>query len=462
MTGTTTPSGAPAPRGQRRPAVPGQRSVTPAAGAARGVAVQRTRNALESARASLRGTPGQLRVAGIASVIACLAFATLAGWALQLRASSLVQAQAHADQLVRIQQIASDVVAADSQFTNGYLTFGQDSTAQLADYDQAVGDASHLIAAAAQAEPADAAELASVNQALSSYTARVASARANNKQGFQVGVGYLRQASSLLRAQSTSPAMLPTLNRLVSDNATRVDDAFAASRTATWLLVLAGVLGLGVLLVAQFRVALRSHRFLNVPLVTATAAVLVALIAGGAAMATAQSRADQVKDKSYAATLALANARISAYVGKSYQSITLIYIGTGGDYPTSQKAYGTSVATAKEKLGAAATATGEDAGTAQLAAWTAKSTELYATAQSDWQKAAEQATQTATGSVNALFTAFDLATQPALTTQVAAVDDGLGSMHGLLVVLAWAAVLLGVVAAGAAWLGISLRLEEYR
>jgi hypothetical protein len=425
------------------------------------VAVQRTRNALESARASLRGTPGQLRVAGIASVIACLAFAALAGWALQQRASSLVQAQAHADQLVRIQQIASDVVAADSQFTNGYLTFGQDSTTQLAEYDQAVSDASRLIATAAQAEPADAAELASVNEALGTYTARVASARANNKQGFQVGVGYLRQASSLLQAKSP-PTMLPTLNRLVSDNATRVDDAFSTSRMATWLLVLAGLLGLGVLLVAQFRVALRSHRFLNVPLVTATAAVLVALIAGGAAMATAQSRADQVKDKSYAATLALANARISAYVGKSYQSITLIYIGTGGDYPTSQKAYQGQVDTAKAKLAAAATATGGGVGSAELAAWTAASDKLYTTAQSNWQAAAGQATQTAAGSVNALFTAFDDATRPALTTQVSAVDDGLGGMHGLLIVLAWAAVLLGVLAAGAAWLGISLRLEEYR
>ena len=460
MSGTTARPGPATPQGQRTQ-VPGPRTGTGTPAPARGLAARRVRHVVDAARASLEGTPGRLRLAGIAGVIACLAFAGLAGLALHQRSSALSQAREHADQLVRIQQIASDLVEADSQFTNGYLTFGQDSTAQLEAYDQAVAEASRLIAVASRAEPGDAPELATVNDALSQYTARVAAARANNKQGYQVGIGYLRQASSLLRSDASPINMLPTLDRLVVDNARRVDDAFAASRNATWLLIAAGVLGLGTLLTVQGWVALRSHRVLNAPLVGATAAVLVVLVVGGVAMATAQSKANQVKDESYAATLALANARISAYVGKSYQSITLIYIGTGGDYPTSQKAYQDQVKTAKSRLDAAA-ATGASAGEAELARWTAANDALTTAAGSNWISAAAQASSTESGSVNALFTAFDDATRPALDRQAAAVDDGLSGAHTALVVLAWLALLLGIVAAGAAWLGISMRLEEYR
>lgn len=461
MTGITAQPGAPAPGAGQRP-VPGQRTVTPSVGpgTARG-AVARGRGVLDKVRASLRGSPGQLRSAGIVAVVACLAFAGLAAWALQLRASALSAARDHAAQLVRVQQIASDLVAADSQFTNGYLTFGQDSTAQLNAYDAAIADAAKLIAEASRAEPDDAAELSTVNEALATYTARVAAARANNKQGYQVGVGYLRQASDLLRSDARSPNLLPTLDKLVSDNAARVDDAFAVSRLATWLLVAAALIGLGALGYVQVWLARRSHRFLNLPLVAATTAVIVGLVAGTVVMVTAQSKARQVKDHSYAATLALANARIAAYVGKSYQSITLIYIGTGGDYPGSQVNYTAQVGKAKDRL-AAASAGGADVGATELQNWVAASDKLYTAALGDWVSAATSATQTGAGSVNTLFASFDQATRPALATQATAVEDGLSGSHGALVVLGWLALLLGIVAAGLAWAGISLRLEEYR
>jgi hypothetical protein len=402
-------------------------------------------------------------VAGIACVAACLVFAGLAALALQSRAGALSAARDHAAQLVRLQQIASHLVEADSQFTNGYLTFGQDSTAQLNGYDQAMAEASRLVTVAAQAEPDDADELSLVNDALSQYTARVAAARANNKQGYQVGVGYLRQASTLLRSPSSSVNLLPTLNRLISDNAARVDDSFAAAGRAAWLLAAAGVLGLGTLATVQFWLARRSHRFLNLPLLAATVAVLVGLVAGAVVMMTAQSRADQVRDNSYAATRALANARIAAYVGKSHQSITLIYIGTGGDYPTSQKDYQGQVADAKAALGRAAGAgAGAEVGSTDLTRWIAASDELTTAAQTDWISAAAKATSTAPGTVNTLFAAFDQGTRPALDTQATAVRDGLNGTQGALTTIGWLVLLLGVAAAGATWLGISLRLEEYR
>jgi hypothetical protein len=265
----------------------------------------------------------------------------------------------------------------------------------------------------------------------------------------------------LLRSPSSSANLLPTLNRLISDNAARVDDSFAAARRAAWLLAAAGVLGLGTLVTAQFWLARRSHRVLNLPLLAATVAVLVGLVVGAAVMMTAQSRADQVRDNSYAATRALANARIAAYVGKSHQSITLIYIGTGGDYPTSQKDYQEQAVAAKAALGRAAGA-GAEVGSTDLTRWIAASDELTTAAQTDWISAAAKATSTAPGTVNALFAAFDRGTGPVLKTQATAVDDGLRGTQGALTAIGWLVLLFGVAAAGAAWLGISLRLEEYR
>jgi len=73
------------------------------------------------------------------------------------------------------------------------------------------------------------------------------------------------------------------------------------------------VFGLGAV---QVWLARTTRRYLNLPLVAASAAVVLVLIAGGLVMAAAQRSANDVKDGSYAATLALAKARIAAYSGK--------------------------------------------------------------------------------------------------------------------------------------------------
>lgn len=457
-TGTGAGTGTPVAAASRVTPVPPSADATVAA---RALAARRTRGALAAARARLRGTPGRLRIAGIAAVLGCLAFALLGASASQARADALAQARAHAGQLVRVQTIASQVVSADSQFTNGFLAFGLASPGQLTSYDEAVSAASELIAEAAGAEPADAADLATVTDALTEYTARVEAARAGNRLGLQVGVGYLRQASTILQSPAAPSNLLPTLRRLADTNSARVDDAFAASARAGWRLAAAAVLGLGVLAVVQVWLARRVRRIINLPLAVATVAVVVALAVGGLAMVTAQRRATDVRDGSYAATLALANARIAVSEARSYENITLIYVGTGGNYPASQDAYEKQIAIAKAQLAQAAR-TGSEVGAAQLKAWTAANAEVYRAARDDWVPATRQATADGAGTVNGRFAALDAATRPELARQAEAVDDGLDRSRGALSVTSWLALVLGIAAALASWLGISLRLEEYR
>lgn len=444
-------AGRPGPRGLNPVTPPGPDSRRTARTAARRQA---------AVRSFFEGTPGRLRLLGIGAVLACLVLSLVGSAAFSTRQSALADARADAAQLIRVQEIATQLVKADSLFTNGYLAYGLESPANLTKYDAALTEASSLIAEASRANGDDAAELAKVNAALSEYTARVASARANNNQGYQVATGYLRQASDLLRGNEKTKiaGMLPTLQQLMGDNSRRVDDAYSRSGWATWILLATVLLGLGGLIAVQVRLARLSRRYLNVPLVGASGAVLLVLATGAVVMIGAQSSANRVYDSSYTALQNVATARIQAYTAKSAESISLIYRGTGGDFGSADNQYEAATKEAAAKL----TGVG---GTAELDAWKAAHQKVITTAggpeQDAWQRAAKEAS--ADGSaINSTFDALDTVTGRALERNAAQVDSGLTSGHLGLILLTWIAVVVGVVAAAAGWGGIAQRLEEYR
>lgn len=423
-------------------------------------------------RASLstvfEGTPGRLRLMGVAAVLSCLALSLLGFSAFSARAGALADARSDAAQLIRVQQIATKLVEADSLFTNGNLAYGLESTSNLAAYDSAIREASNLVAEAAQAKPADAAALAEVNEQLTEYTARVASARANNVHAYQVATGYLRQANVLLRGDGDTgkvKGMLPTLQTLMATSDGRVDDAYDRSRLATWLLAGAVLLTLGGLVAVQVRLARRTHRYLNIPLAGASVVALLVLGVGSVVMVSAQANANDVRDTSYRALQNVARARIAAYTAKSAESISLIYLGTGGNYAAAQQQFEQSTQDAAARLKEVPGAASGGVGASELAAWKAKHGEIYKKASTSWQAAAKEATKdAAAGSVtlNSTFAALEKVTSDALDTQARSVDSGLLSGRVPLTALSWVAIVAGLLAAVAAWAGIAQRLEEYR
>jgi len=304
-----------------------------------------------------------------------------------------------------------------------------------------------------------------VNQALTLYTARVAAARSNNALGYPVATGYLRQAANLLRNQQPDqPAMLPTLSRLIDANTSRVNDAYSASNWATLRLALAAVLVLVALGVVQVWLARVTHRWINVQLAAATVAVLVVLVAGTVVMVNAQSRANDVRDGAYASTLDLALARINVFTAKSQESISLIYLGTGGGYAEAEKGFQDSLGKAKAQLKRVADADADNSGLDTVSqSWESTHKKVYDQAQTDWTGAAKLASAKAgTGNLNGTFNQVDQATDKVLTSRSQAVYDGLTSSHVPLLVLGWITLVVGLIAAGAAWAGVSQRLEEYR
>ena len=408
-------------------------------------------------RRAFEGSPGRLRTAAVVAVLVSLVFALLGGNAFRARGQALDEARADAAQLVRVQQIATDLTAADAVVTNAFLQGGQEPAGTYDQFQQFISDASTTIAEAAKAEPGDAAALAAVNEALSQYTAAVSAARVNNRFGYQVGSGYLRQASNLLRTPTaTQPAMLPTLQSVVAADAQRVEDAFDDARFAIVQLAVAALVVLAGLLGVQIWLARRSRRILNLPMTWGTGAVLLTIVLGALAMIGSQGAADTVHDTNYAATKALAQARIAAYDAKANESLTLVYQGSGQAF---QANYVANLKTVREQLAAAEHAGAGDVGMSKLDTWDATHTAIRkADDGGNWKGAVAKAT----GDSNTQFRAFATTSGDALTREAAAVSDGLTSSHWVLVLLGWLTLAVGILAAALSWAGVQQRLGEYR
>ena len=82
-------------------------------------------------------------------------FGLLAAVTFVLLAAALGRASASTAQLIRVQQIQTNLLAADATATNAFLVGGLEPPAQRQAYDAAITAATTGIAAAAEAEPAD-------------------------------------------------------------------------------------------------------------------------------------------------------------------------------------------------------------------------------------------------------------------------------------------------------------------
>ena len=415
---------------------------------------------LSAVRGALEGSPGRLRIAAAAAVLACLVFALLGGSAFQAWGGALDDARGDAAQLVRVQGIQNNLLAADAAAANAFLSggaggAGAGGAAQAVSYASAASTAAGQVVAAAAANPADAAVLASVNDELATYKGLVERALANNRQQLPVGAAYLRQAGDLLRG-----TIVPSLDQVSAADRQRVTDAYGSADAATGRLVAAGVIVLLGLVLVQLWLARRTHRILNPMLAAGTVGVLVALVAGAVALSGTAKRTTDVGSTSYAATVALAQARTAAFDAKSQESLGLINRGNSGP---NEKLLGADLATATSSLAAARSAGAAGASADRLTAWSAAHKAVRALDdKGKWVDARDAATGTGPGTSNAVFALFDTASAADLAAQAKAVDDGLSASRTLLLVLGWLTLVLGLVAAGAAWSGVSQRLEEYR
>lgn len=444
---------APGPGGSPAPATPAGAAPTGPAPSAQGA---------PTAAAAIRGvfsdTPGRMRLLGALAALAALLFGAVAIVTLVADRAAASRASETTAQVVRVQGVYADLLLADATATNGFLVGGLEPPAQRATYEQAMDRVVRGIAAAAQAQPADGTALAALSTHVQSYGQLVEQARAYNRQGLPVGAQYLTLASDGLRADA-----VPVLKALVEANTAR--SAGELDRAAMWWpLALAGLLTLGVLAAALTWLAKRTHRYVNVPMAVAAAAVAITLGVGLMAIWSAGRTIQSTRDDQLAATVALAGARTAAYDAKANESLTLIKRGSGAAFETKWQAAATTVKTALDDL--SALPSGQSAADQLAWSWSTYVGAHQAIRAADdggsWDTAVTQASATGPATANGSFATFDTTSADAVdlvgaeaTARLGTAGDGLRTSMVLALLAALAAAVLALR-------GVSQRIEEYR
>jgi CHASE3 domain sensor protein len=399
------------------------------------------------------GTPGRMRALLIVTAVFSVIFGLAAAQGFNQSDGALTRAEANTAQLVRIQAIHTNLVSANADATNSFLVGGLEPPAQRQHFTDAMTTAAKLISEAATAQPADQKALGELNVTLLTYQGLIEQARANNRQGLPLGSQYLKDASATLQEDS-----LPLLNALVDSNQARVDTEFnGVSRGNIWL-ILGGLLALIVLGFALWWLAKRTHRWVNVPVAAAAALVLLTMVIGGASLAGASSSAKDTRKNAYADTLALSQARISAYDAKSNESLTLIARGSGTKFEEDWKAAANTTGDRLRDVSNVAPGLGS--------AWDNYRGVHVEIRKSDdrgsWDEAVDQAIGSAEGSSNRIFKAFDDQSAGKLADLSAQARSELTSARDGLPPIGWLGLPIGIAAALLAAWGFTQRLEEYR
>ena len=402
-----------------------------------------------AASAPKHDTPRLLRRLTTALILVGLLFGLAGALSFSGLAYALSRAEANADQLIRVQQIQTNLLSADATATNAFLVGGLEAPAQRASYDRAISASTALIAEAAEAQPADAVPLSALNQQVVDYAVAIEQARANNRQGFPVGAQYLRSASAGLRTDA-----LPILDLLVKANSDRATDAMG-SRIALVFEIL-GLLSLAALVAALAWLARRFHRRVNVGVLTAAAVLLLVWIVGVLVLVNVNRAVDRVADGAFSSVNSGAQIRIQGNDAKANESLTLIARGSGTSF---ESAWVESARGVDQQLALVSQP-------ALQASWRAYADTHRQIRKLDdggsWDAAVSQATGAAATSSNTRFGQFDRSASQFLDGASRDMADGLARPQPLLVVFAVLTFLAGLSAALLSRWGVAARLKEYR
>ena len=403
-------------------------------------------------------TPRLFRTLLVLTALAAVVFGLFAQQTGALQARAAAEARAQSAQLVGVQQVRNLLVDANAIAANTFLVGGLEPAEQRQQYSDSLAAATSRLTELAAAEPEDAAVLAAIATKVATYSGLVEQARANNRQGFPVGSAYLDQASSVLT--DAEDGVLEDLNRLVTTGADRVASAFDTVRFSV-LLMLGSLLMLLVLVAAQIALARRTHRYLNRPLATATALLVILGIAGTAVYGVAASNAATVRAESYRATLAVSQALTAATDAKSLESFTLIKRGSGAALEADfQEAADEAERQLQEGIESGIV---DGALLTELRAWLTLHDDIRKEDDAGrWDNAVALAVSPDEGSANRAFTAFQDDAREAVRADAATASSTLGDWSGISSLTSWVLLAAGLVGAVLAWRGVAQRLEEYR
>ncbi|HEX9338532.1 MAG TPA: hypothetical protein VF892_21725, partial [Pseudonocardiaceae bacterium] len=228
-------------------------------------------------RRTANTTPGRLSIAMVGLVVLSLLTGVIGLVSIAGRSSTLDDLINHREPVsAAAQQIYRSLSDADATTASAFLTSAV-APATLRDrYQTDVAQAGTALAVAAT----DSAGIPEATQPLSVlstgipvYTGLVERAAANNALGYPSGSAYLREADNLMQA-----TLLPAAQKLYKIDTDRLIGAQNDASSFPWFAALLGVALLVALIITQRYLRRRTNRVINVGLLVATIAVVVAML----------------------------------------------------------------------------------------------------------------------------------------------------------------------------------------
>lgn len=349
------------------------------------------------------------------------------------------------------QNLYAALSAADAAAASAFLSGGIETAPMRAQYQQALARAASALAdaTAGTTDTTTRTAMAEISAQLAAYTALVESARANNRQGFPIGSGYLREASSLMQT-----SLLPGAEKIYTGNLATLEE----DQRAVGSLPIVGLVLLALALVAIGIASVilygRTNRQFNIGLVVAAATVL--LVIGWVVVATqlAAGEIEKSRTDGTARFEQLAKARILAQQARTDETLELI---ARGDISAREKSFYGHI-DELGKLLEAAPAAATDA----VQKWTAshrKQTEAYEGG--DYPAAVAQAIGTDPAASAAQFAAVESSLRDGIERSRETLRDRVAAAGAWLAWSPTGALVLMVVAAAAAAVGLWPRLKEF-
>lgn len=398
-------------------------------------------------------TPARLAVALCCAVLALLGLGAGAAATMAGRQSTATSTTYASEPLVvYVQEIYQDLADADAAAAASILAGQVPPPALTERYDSDIKDAEKSLAYASRAVAGDdqaSSELADVSTFLPQYTALIGVAEANNRQGYPVGAAYLRTASNALRL-TTLPEVKAVVER---ETAAAEAGRSSVSGFPIWLLVV--VLLAAFVVIRVWRVLARATRRAVNPGLAVGVLITAGVVIWAFAAALGAGHAMDAAGADFSRVSALLDQRADLARAQTDQALTLIDRGEDGGADASDQA---------AAIKALSTAAGDDP------LWRAyfKAVETFDTQVkgSNYLLAVDQSVGSgASQGDGATFAAAAAVDNTLIKASNAAQDrftqDGqqaVGDLSGGL----WAGIVVGLLAAALAALGINRRLAEYR
>jgi hypothetical protein len=281
-------------------------------------------------------TPGRLRLLSVAVTAGAAVLWLVGSGGLVGSARALdSMGRGTVPAIVLAQQIHTALAAADRSAANAFLSGGIEIVEPRTEYEIDIATATADLEQAAEQNrdgPEAGVQLQAIGAMLTQYTGLVEQARANNRQGFPIGVAYLRDASRLMhRPGEGILARVDAVGALNARDLTGEDGAltFSLVVAAAFLVLAVGVLGL--LGYTQLFVRRRFNRQLNDGLLAASAGVLL-LGAWMGAQAAHTTVAAGTARQAYARVHDLWLARSLANDADGNVSLSLAAVGGGTEF----------------------------------------------------------------------------------------------------------------------------------